>query len=121
MPDSPAIPSHAILLPLPLTGCYDYRADDVTPGDFVMVPLGKREQIGVVWGPGTGEVSAQRLKSVIAKLDLPPLPAVCRRFVDRVASYTLAPPGGVWIIGHHPGDRDAAANAPAAQDARLPD
>src|SRR5438876_873422 len=95
MPDSPAIPSHAILLPLPLTGCYDYRADDVTPGDFVMVPLGKREQIGVVWGPGTGEVSAQRLKSVIAKLDLPPLPAVCRRFVDRVASYTLAPPGAV--------------------------
>jgi primosomal protein N' (replication factor Y) len=95
MPDSPAIPSHAILLPLPLAGCYDYRADDVTPGDFVMVPLGKREQIGVVWGPGTGEVSAQRLKSVIARLDLPPLPAVCRRFVDRVAAYTLAPPGAV--------------------------
>src|SRR5262245_46823757 len=40
MPDS-----HAILLPLPLAGSYDYRGADVTPGDFVVVPLGKREQI----------------------------------------------------------------------------
>ena len=95
MPDSPAIPSHAILLPLPLAGCYDYRGEDVTTGDFVVVPLGKREQIGVVWGPGTGEIAEARLKTVIAKLDLPRLPEICRRFIDRVAAYTLAPPGAV--------------------------
>src|SRR5258706_5230047 len=95
MPDSPANQSHAILLPLPLAGCYDYRGEDVAPGDFVVVPLGKREQIGVVWGPGTAEIPEARLKSVIAKLDLPPLPEICRRFIDRVAAYTLAPPGAV--------------------------
>ena len=95
MPDSPAIQSHAILLPLPLAGCYDYRGEDVAPGDFVVVPLRKREQIGVVWGPGTGEIPEARLKTVIAKLDLPALPEICRKFIDRVAAYTLAPPGAV--------------------------
>jgi primosomal protein N' (replication factor Y) (superfamily II helicase) len=95
MEDSPANQSLAVLLPLPLAGCYDYLGEGATPGDFVVVPLGKREQIGVVWGPGTGEIAAARLKTVIAKLDLPPLPEVCRRFIDRVAAYTLAPPGAV--------------------------
>ncbi len=90
MPDS-----LAILLPLPLAGSYDYLGDDVAPGDFVVVPLGKRETIGVVWGPGTGEVAESKLKAVIAKLDAPPLPEVTRRFIDRVAAYTLAPPGAV--------------------------
>jgi primosomal protein N' (replication factor Y) len=104
MADSPAIPSqtpsqtplgHAVLLPLPLAGCYDYSGEDVAPGDFVIVPLGNREQVGVVWGPGTGEIAAGRLKSVIDRLDVPALPEICRRFVDRVAAYTLAPPGAV--------------------------
>ncbi len=95
MPDSPAILSHAILLPLPLAGAYDYRGEDVAPGDFVVVPLGKYERIGVVWGPGTGEVAEAKLKSVVGKLDLPPLPEICRRFIDRVAAYYVAPPGAV--------------------------
>src|SRR4029077_10282171 len=63
--------------------------------DFVVVPLARREQIGVVWGPGSGELPEAKLKSVIARLDVPPLPADCRRFIDRVAAYTLAPPGAV--------------------------
>ena len=90
MPDS-----LAILLPLPLAGSYDYLGEGLAPGDFVVVPLGKRETIGVVWGPGTGEVPESKLKAVIAKLDAPPLPEITRRFIDRVAAYTLAPPGAV--------------------------
>src|SRR5215475_6818188 len=96
MPDS-----LAILLPLPLAGSYDYLGGDLAsdntlaPGDFVVVPLGRRETIGVIWGPGTGEVPESKLKPVIARLDVPPLPEVTRRFVDRVAAYTLAPPGAV--------------------------
>jgi primosomal protein N' (replication factor Y) (superfamily II helicase) len=96
MPDS-----LAILLPLPLAGSYDYLGEalalgkTLAPGDFVVVPLGRRETIGVVWGPGSGEVPAGKLKPVIARLDVPPLPEVTRRFVDRVAGYTLAPPGAV--------------------------
>ena len=83
------------MLPLPLAGSYDYLGEGLAPGDFVVVPLGKRETIGVVWGPGTGEVPESKLKAVIAKLDAPPLPEITRRFIDRVAAYTLAPPGAV--------------------------
>src|SRR5271154_5911548 len=94
MADSPAN-TYAVLLPLPLSGCYDYAGEDVAAGDFVVVPLGSREQVGVVWGPGTGEVAFARLKFVIGRLDVPALPEICRRFIDRVAAYTLAPPGAV--------------------------
>src|SRR5258708_35420244 len=44
-----------ILLPLPLAGAYDYVAPiglDVAPGDFVMVPLGRRVVAGGGWGAG---------------------------------------------------------------------
>src|SRR5215472_2032573 len=96
MPDS-----LAILLPLPLAGSYDYLGGDLAsdntlaPGDFVVVPLGRRETIGVVWGPGTGEVPEAKLRSVIARLDTRPLPEISRLFIDRVAAYTLAPPGAL--------------------------
>src|SRR5262245_71928 len=92
-----------VLLPLPLTGAYDYRAAlslHLQPGDFVHVPLGNRGTIGVVWdaipsGAEEEPLPEERLKDVAEKLDAPPLPATTRRFVDWVSSYTLAPPGAV--------------------------
>jgi primosomal protein N' (replication factor Y) (superfamily II helicase) len=88
----------AVLLPLPLAGAYDYGVPEglaLAPGDFVRVPLGSREAIGVVWGEATGEVAAHKLKAVGGRLDTPPLPEVERRFIDWVAHYTLSPPGVV--------------------------
>jgi len=88
----------SVLLPLPLAGAYDYRAPAemrLQPGDFVIVPLGRREAVGVVWGAGTGEVAPEKLKDVIERLDAPPLPETVRRFVDWVSAYSLAPPGAV--------------------------
>jgi len=67
----------SVLLPLPLVGAYDYRtAADLRleRGDFVVVPLGKREVIGVVWGEGRGDVGRAKLRDVIARLEAPPLP-----------------------------------------------
>ena len=32
----------------------------VGAGDFVVVPLGKREAVGVVWGDGAGDVAPKR-------------------------------------------------------------
>ncbi len=87
-----------MLLPLPLSGAYDYRLPDhidAAPGSFVRVPLGRREAIGVVWGEAGGKVASARLKDVRARLDAPPLGAALRRLVDWVAAYTLAPPGAV--------------------------
>ncbi|MBM3581867.1 MAG: primosomal protein N', partial [Alphaproteobacteria bacterium] len=88
----------SVLLPLPLSGAYDYRVPEgaiLKAGDFVTVPLGGRRLAGVVWGPGSGEVAEARLKTAGAVLPAPPLPEVSRRFVDWVADYTLSPPGAV--------------------------
>ncbi|MCZ6837680.1 MAG: primosomal protein N' [Alphaproteobacteria bacterium] len=88
----------SVLLPLPLAGAYDYRADGdfaVQTGDFVAVPLGSREVVGVVWGDATGDVDDAKIKPVAARLDAPPLPDALRKFIDWVAAYSLSPPGAV--------------------------
>ncbi|RAU23148.1 primosomal protein N' [Paramagnetospirillum kuznetsovii] len=87
----------AVLLPLPLAGAYDYLCgtEALHPGDFVAVPLGARQAIGVVWGAGRGDVAAAKLKPVAARLAARPMSRVTRDFVDWVASYTMAPAGAV--------------------------
>jgi primosomal protein N' (replication factor Y) len=87
----------AVLLPLPLAGAYDYHvgAEPLGEGDFVAVPLGGREVIGVVWGEGAGTVDTARIKPVTRRLPASPLPEPLRKLVDWVASYTLAPAGAV--------------------------
>jgi primosomal protein N' (replication factor Y) len=86
------------LLPLPLGGAYDYRLPEemaLTPGDFVVVPLGTREVIGVVWDSELGAVADTKLKPIVEKLDAPPLSAELRRLVEWVAHYTVTPLGAV--------------------------
>jgi len=86
----------AVLLPLPLAGAYNYAATEaLRPGDFVVVPLGSREVAGVVWDGAAGGLARHRLRQVIARLAVPPLPEVSRRFVEWVADYTLSSPGAV--------------------------
>lgn len=87
-----------MLLPIGVPGPYDYSVPpglDVSEGDYVTVPLGPREVLGVVWGAGTGEVGHNRLKSVIETHDAPPMTRVLRTFVDWIARYTLSQPGAV--------------------------
>ncbi len=89
-----------VLLPLPLHGPLDYRPWEngapPLPGQFVRVSLGSRRVIGVVWDDGSErDVPADRLKPVIEILPTPPLRPELRRFIDRVAAYTLAPAGAV--------------------------
>src|SRR5262245_65638397 len=91
----------SVLLPLPLAGPYDYRVDEalrLKRGDFVVVPLGKREVIGVVWGEGRGDIADAKVRSVVARVPAPPLPDVLCRFVEWVAQYTMAPPGAVLAM-----------------------
>jgi primosomal protein N' (replication factor Y) len=98
------------MLPLPLdAGTYDYRLPaglDAGPGHFVVVPLGGREAVGVVWdGDPDPTLPAHKLKNVQAVLDAPPMGESLRRFVEWVAAYTLSPPGAVLRM---------AMSAPAA-------
>ena len=89
----------SVLLPLPLAGPYTYLVPDgmeLSPGDFVAVPLGPRELRGVVWFEEAGsKVEAAKLKPVAARFDAPPLSREVMKFVDWVAAYTLSAPGAV--------------------------
>ena len=92
----------AVLLPFPFQGTFDYAAPDgmdLRPGDIVLVPLNRREEVGVVWdtpaGPSVGD---NRLRPVTAILEAPPMQPSLRRFVDWIAGYTLATPGEVLAM-----------------------
>jgi primosomal protein N' (replication factor Y) (superfamily II helicase) len=100
-PVPPAIPSFVdVLVPVALDHPYSYRVPrdlDLAPGHLVRVPLGARTAIGVVWADRV-EVKAglhNRMREVEDKLDVPPLKAELRGFIDWVAGYTLAPRGMV--------------------------
>jgi primosomal protein N' (replication factor Y) len=95
-------PRVAVLLPYPFAGPFDYAVPPglhVSPGDLVLVPLNRRQEVGVVWdapsGPGVPDA---KLKPVSAALDAPPMPAPLRRLVDWMAAYTLSAPGEVLAM-----------------------
>ncbi len=91
-----------VLLPYPFAGPFDYRVPpelDPKPGDIVLVPLNRREEVGVVWdAPADESVPAHKLKAVVGVLDSPPMGAALRRFIDWIAAYTLSPPGEVMAM-----------------------
>jgi primosomal protein N' (replication factor Y) (superfamily II helicase) len=91
-----------VLLPYPFPGPFDYRVPpglEPKPGDVVLVPLNRREEVGVVWDASADDaVPAHKLKSVVALLDTPPMGGALRRFVDWIAAYTLSPPGDVLAM-----------------------
>ncbi len=91
-----------VMLPYPLPGPFDYRVPpgmDPQPGDVVLVPLNRREEVGVVWDTEADEgVPDRKLKPLAGVIDTPPMRSALRRFVDWVASYNLAPPGEVMAM-----------------------
>lgn len=88
----------SVRLPLPLAEAYDYRVPQgmtLTRGDFVLAPLGRRQCSGVVWGPGAGDIEANRIKEVIGRHECPPLPEIGLRFIEWVAGYAMHATGAV--------------------------
>jgi primosomal protein N' (replication factor Y) len=83
----------AVLTTQPLGRPFDYRAPEggVRAGAFVEAPLGPRRVLGVVWGPGSGEVPEAKLRPVSRVLDAAPMRAELRGFLERAADYTLTP------------------------------
>jgi primosomal protein N' (replication factor Y) (superfamily II helicase) len=105
----PAADRHVrVLLPLPLPTALDYLAPDggvrPEPGTFVRVPLGARSLVGVVWDGAAEELPVERLKPVAEALPIPRLQPELRRFVERVAGYTMAAPGSVLRMTMSVGD-----------------
>ena len=78
-------------------GPLDYASlESLAPGTLVEVPLRNRMLAGVVWdGPPEGLIDDGKLREILGLVAAPPLPEVSRRFVDWVASYSMASPGAV--------------------------
>ena len=75
----------------------DYRVPTgvaVEPGSVVVVPLGPRQILGVVWDEGRlpgDEYPLNKLRPLLSVLPVPPLPAPLRRLIEWTADYYLAP------------------------------
>jgi len=101
-----------VLLPQPLPEPFDYELPEgleASPGSFVMVPLGPREMVGVVWGE-RGTPSNRKLKAVQSVLSAPPLPEKMRGFIERAARYICSPVGNVLAMAMR--SREALIEAP---------
>ena len=101
-----------VLTTQPLDRVLDYRAPlgGCFLGAFVEVPLGPRKVLGVVWGPGAGDVDAGKLRAVIRVLDAAPMRDEMRAFLRRAAEYTLTPlPAMLRLATRAPGLGDPPA------------
>src|SRR4051794_3141782 len=92
----------SVMLPYPFPGPFDYRIPPdlhPQPGDVVLVPLNRREEVGVVWDHSAEDgVPDHKLKPLSGLIDSPPMRPALRRFIDWVASYTLSAPGEVLAM-----------------------
>jgi primosomal protein N' (replication factor Y) (superfamily II helicase) len=92
------IPLADVLLPLAIDGPYSYRVPEgmaLQPGDYVQVPLGPRQYIGVVWERRDTFGTNLKLRDVVEKLDMTPMTATHRKFIQWLSAYYLEPMGAV--------------------------
>ena len=89
----------AALAVIALASVSTAKAQTGAPGDLVLVPLNRRQEVGVVWDAPSGPaVADSKLKPVSARVEAPAMPAPLRHLVDWIASYTLSPPGQVLAM-----------------------
>jgi primosomal protein N' (replication factor Y) len=83
----------SVLTTQPLDRFLDYKAPagGVGAGAYVIVPLGPRQVLGVVWGPGQGGFDPAKIKPVIRVLDVAPMREEMQIFLEKVSAYTLTP------------------------------
>lgn len=85
-----------VVLLTQVIGPLDYKLPpgmEAEAGSIVVVPLGPRKLLGVVWDEGVfpdEPVDEHRLRAVLELVDVPPIKAGLRRLVDWVADYYLA-------------------------------
>jgi primosomal protein N' (replication factor Y) (superfamily II helicase) len=85
-----------VVLLTQVIGPLDYRLPvgmNAQAGSIVVVPLGPRKMLGVIWDEGTfGEeaIEEHRLRNVLEVLDIPPIATGLRKLVDWVTDYYLS-------------------------------
>ncbi|CAH1656012.1 Primosomal protein N' [Hyphomicrobiales bacterium] len=83
-----------VLVPVALDTAYSYKVPaslTLSAGDVVVVPLGPRETVGVVWETRPGE--GGNLKAVVGRVDTTPMGPALRKLVEWIAWYTVSPRG----------------------------
>ena len=81
-----------VLLPIPTSsGSYAYQNDaPLEIGSFVKVPLGNRTEVGIVWEKTDDKTIAKdKIKSVIEKIDIPPLNNDLIKAIKFISGYNL--------------------------------
>lgn len=96
-----------VLLPLAVADTYSYELPEFLHaeiGDFVEVPLGSRKMVGVVWPQdATPSFNKSKLKQVIAKVDMRPLPQELIKFINWACDYYISPKGmGLRLVMNVP-------------------
>ena len=83
----------AVVTTEPFARFLDYLAPEggCKIGSFLILPLGKRKVIGVVWGPGDGQYDHSKLRHAISVIDAPPMSFSMRKFLEAVSDYTITP------------------------------
>ncbi len=83
-----------ILLPLPIDQLFSYAVEEdteVSIGDYVVVPFGRKRLIGIVWK--CSDKSDRELKCIEQKVDLPSIRPKLIEFAEWVAQYNVIPIG----------------------------
>ncbi len=83
-----------VLLPLPIDQLFSYAVEENTEisiGDYVVVPFGKKRLIGIVWK--YSDKSDRELKFIEQKINLPSVRPKLIAFAEWVAQYNLIPIG----------------------------
>jgi primosomal protein N' (replication factor Y) len=123
-------PRAQVLVPYPLARAYDYAIPEgmaLSVGDYVSVPWGKKETIGVVWAlAGDETLDPAKLKFVQKKYAAAPLPEVQRQFIEWVARYTMSEMGAVLKMALSAPDalqppKKARVSEPLCQITEVPD
>ena len=86
----------SILLPNIFDHPFTYESkisDALQPGDFVKVPFGSSELVGVVWDFEQSINKKMKLKNVKKKFDIPKLNLEMRKFITWFAKYNIVPLG----------------------------
>lgn len=83
-----------VLLPLPIDQLFSYAIEEDTEisiGDYVVVPFGRKRLIGIIW-KYSGK-SDRELKCIEQKVDLPSIRPKLIEFAEWVAQYNVIPIG----------------------------
>ena len=85
-----------VLIPSIFDHPFTYENDNIKElnvGDFVKVPFGSKELIGLVWDFETEIIKKTKIKKIISKIDIPQINIKTIKFINWFSNYNLVPLG----------------------------